>query len=58
MIHVLNRSAGDILRLADGSRETEAIAREFARAAAIDVELARRDVSRALDEFRQLGLVR
>jgi hypothetical protein len=57
MIHVLNNSAGYILRLADGTRNADDLARDFAEQYCIERERARVDVEVAVAEFRRLGLL-
>jgi len=57
MIHVLNPTAGYILRLADGTRETEEIARLFAENSAIDIDQANQDVQSIIAEFQRLEII-
>lgn len=55
-VHVLNASAGRVLRMCDGTRTTEHIAQAMA-AEGSDPERVRREVIQVVRKFADLGLV-
>ncbi len=57
MIHMLSRTAGRVLQLADGTLTVDSIAERFASEYSIDGERARADVAKILAEFQRLGLL-
>ncbi|MDB5093005.1 MAG: hypothetical protein JWO85_1106 [Candidatus Eremiobacteraeota bacterium] len=57
-IHILNRSAGDVLALCDGKHDPEQIAASLRAGTDTPQDLVLRDVLSALETFRQLRFVR
>lgn len=57
-VHVLNRTAGQILELCDGQRTTADIVDSICKASDTDHATVSRDVEGMLSEFANLGLVR
>jgi hypothetical protein len=53
-IHVLNQTAGAVLRACDGKTPLRSLAERLDAARADEVE---RDIVRVLEEFNQLGLI-
>lgn len=56
-VHILNKTAGDILTLCDGQRSREDIVTSICDATKADRATVERDVDGLLDEFGKLGLV-
>lgn len=56
-IHVLNASAGTILKLCDGTRDAAAIVDALALNASVDRTVVECDVDRVLEDFERLGLL-
>ncbi len=56
-VHVLNRTAGIILTLCDGTRSSAEIAHALSAAARIDISVVIRDVDAIVLEFASLQLV-
>jgi hypothetical protein len=56
-VHILNRTAGQILDLCDGRRTSQDIAESIAQATGADRAQVGRDVDGMLAEFEKLGLV-
>jgi hypothetical protein len=56
-VHILNRTAGQILDLCDGRRTSQDIAESIAQATGADRDQVGRDVDGMLAEFEKLGLV-
>jgi hypothetical protein len=57
-IHILNRSAGDVLALCDGEHDPEQIAASLRAGTGAAPERVLSDVLAALETFRQLRFVR
>ena len=57
-IHVLNQSAGEVLRLCDGTRDLEDIVSCVSSANNIEAASVRDDITRIVDQFSQIGLIR
>jgi pyrroloquinoline quinone biosynthesis protein D len=57
-VHVLNRTAGQILELCDGQRTAADIVDSLCSATSADRDMVSRDVDGMLAEFAKLGLVR
>jgi hypothetical protein len=57
-VHVLNLSAGQVLELCDGAREIDDIVVDVSRRTGVGADVVNADVTRIIDEFRDLGLVR
>ena len=55
-VHILNRTAGQILDLCDGRRTSQDIAESIAQATGADRDQVGRDVDGMLAEFEKLGL--
>jgi hypothetical protein len=56
-VHILNKTAGDILALCDGQRSKEDIVTSICDATKADRAVVERDVDGLLAEFAKLGLV-
>ncbi len=57
-VHVLNRSAGMVFRLCDGTHLRGEIAEKLASEGGVDISRARTDVDAVVDNFARLGLLR
>jgi Coenzyme PQQ synthesis protein D (PqqD) len=57
-VHILNRTAGQILELCDGQRTPDEIVESICAATNADRATVKRDVDGMLSEFAKLGLVR
>jgi Coenzyme PQQ synthesis protein D (PqqD) len=57
-VHILNRTAGQILELCDGKRTPDEIVESICSATNADRATVSRDVDGMLAEFAKLGLVR
>jgi Coenzyme PQQ synthesis protein D (PqqD) len=57
-VHILNRTAGQILELCDGQRTREEIVESICAGTTADRATVSRDVDGMLAEFAKLGLVR
>lgn len=56
-VHILNKTAGDILALCDGQRSEADIVTSICGATNADRATVERDVDALLEEFAKLGLV-
>lgn len=56
-VHILNRTAGQILELCDGQRTSADIVDSICKETSADRATVSRDVDGLLAEFRNLGLV-
>jgi len=56
-IHVLNQSAGEVLKLCDGTRESGDIVARLCEQTGADAQIVGADVDRIIDQFQQLGLI-
>ena len=56
-VHILNKTAGDILALCDGQRSLDDIVASICDATKADRVTVERDVDGLLEEFAKLGLV-
>jgi hypothetical protein len=56
-VHILNKTAGDILALCDGQRSKDDIVASICAATKADPATVARDVDGLLEEFAKLGLV-
>jgi PqqD family protein of HPr-rel-A system len=56
-VHVLNVTAGEILRLCDGEHTREDIVETVCTRFGADKDRVRLDVDRIIEEFRGLGIV-
>lgn len=56
-VHILNRTAGQILELCDGSRSKADIVESISNATGADSEIVNRDVDGLIAEFIKLGIV-
>jgi PqqD family protein of HPr-rel-A system len=56
-VHVLNATAGTVLRACDGTRSEAAIAAMLAAEYGIDIATAATDVAAVIADFRRLGLL-
>lgn len=56
-VHILNKTAGDILALCDGQRSKADIVTSICGATNADRATVERDVDALLEEFAKLGLV-
>jgi hypothetical protein len=57
-IHVLNRTAGFVLRLCDGTRSSPEMARSLSEATGADFSIVAGDVDAIIDTFAILKLLR
>ncbi|MDQ6767666.1 MAG: HPr-rel-A system PqqD family peptide chaperone [Candidatus Eremiobacteraeota bacterium] len=56
-VHILNRTAGQILEMCNGERTPEDIVASICSETSADKEAVARDVAAMLGEFSKLGLV-
>jgi PqqD family protein of HPr-rel-A system len=56
-VHILNRTAGQILEMCDGERTQESIVASICSETGADKEAVARDVAALVGEFEKLGLV-
>jgi len=56
-IHVLNETAGEILRLCDGTRSRDEIVAIVSQSRSAEIDVVDGDVQRLLAQFQELGLV-
>ncbi len=56
-VHVLNRSAGTVFRLCDGTHARDQIAQQLAAQGGVDVSRTMADVDVLLADFERLGLL-
>lgn len=57
MVHVLNDSAGTVLRLCDGSRTIDEIVRDFGETRCVDFAVLDAEVRTVLAKFEEIGIV-
>ena len=56
-VHILNRTAGRILQLCDGTRSQKEIVETICAETGADAEMVARDVEGLISELTKLGLV-
>ena len=57
-VHILNRTAGQILEMCDGERTQEAIVATICAETGADKDAVAKDVAALVGEFEKLGLVK